>query len=53
MPNRPHHRPRQTVSVMMGVTYKGRRYVASSEAALIALITWLQLADIDEQRTAA
>jgi hypothetical protein len=34
----------------MGVTYKGRRYEVQSEAALIALITWLQLADVDEQR---
>jgi hypothetical protein len=40
------------LTTMIGISFRGQRYVVRSEAALIALVTWLQLADVDEQRAA-
>jgi hypothetical protein len=34
---------------MMIVTYKGRSYLVSSEGALVALLVYLRLQDVDAQ----
>jgi hypothetical protein len=38
---------------MMNVTYRDQTYTVHSEAALIALVSWLRIQDADAARIAA